>query len=94
MRNQLKKTIIPSLITIGNFVSGLSALLLAFRGYLLLAILCVLIGAIFDMLDGMAARKLNAVTPFGKELDSLAGLFHRTADYRGRHNSRDPEPFI
>ncbi|KMM57785.1 phosphatidylserine synthase [Bacillus glycinifermentans] len=70
----MKKTIIPSLITIGNFVSGLSALLLAFRGYLLLAILCVLIGAIFDMLDGMAARKLNAVTPFGKELDSLADI--------------------
>lgn len=74
MRKQLKKTIIPSLITIGNFVSGLSSILLAFRGYLFLAIIFVVIGAILDSLDGMAARKLNAVSLFGKELDSLADI--------------------
>ncbi|ASB90562.1 CDP-diacylglycerol--serine O-phosphatidyltransferase [Bacillus sonorensis] len=70
----MKKTIIPSLITIGNFLSGFSALLLAFKGYLFLAILFVVLGAILDSLDGMAARRLNAVSPFGKELDSLADI--------------------
>ncbi|MDA7028066.1 CDP-diacylglycerol--serine O-phosphatidyltransferase [Bacillus sp. CLL-7-23] len=73
MRNQLKKTI-PSLITIGNLTSGLASILLACKGYLSLAIILVLIGAIFDSLDGMFARKLNVVSTFGKELDSLADI--------------------
>ncbi|NVB34278.1 CDP-diacylglycerol--serine O-phosphatidyltransferase [Bacillus licheniformis] len=70
----LNKSVIPSLITVGNFVSGISSILLAFRGYLFLAIIFVLIGAILDSLDGMAARRLNAVSPFGKELDSLSDI--------------------
>lgn len=36
--------------------------------------LIILLGAFFDMLDGLAARKFNATSDFGAELDSLADL--------------------
>jgi len=34
----------------------------------------ILLGALFDFCDGFAARLLNAPSPIGKELDSLADL--------------------
>ena len=34
----------------------------------------VLISAVFDFLDGFAARLLRAYSPLGKELDSLADV--------------------
>lgn len=34
--------------------------------------LLILCGGIFDTLDGLCARKLNLMTPLGKELDSFA----------------------
>ncbi len=34
----------------------------------------ILIAALFDMLDGLAARKLNLYSPMGKYLDSLADV--------------------
>ncbi|MFR8633181.1 MAG: CDP-alcohol phosphatidyltransferase family protein [Barnesiella intestinihominis] len=36
--------------------------------------LCIGLSALFDFLDGMAARLLHAYSPMGKELDSLADL--------------------
>lgn len=37
-----------------------------------LALLWIIIGAIFDFFDGMSARLLHVPSPIGKELDSLA----------------------
>ena len=37
-----------------------------------LALLFIIIGAVFDFFDGLAARALNAHSPIGKDLDSLA----------------------
>ena len=36
------------------------------------ALTFIIISAVFDFLDGMSARLLNAPSPIGKELDSLA----------------------
>lgn len=36
--------------------------------------ICIFIAAFFDVLDGMMARVLNAFSPLGKDLDSLADL--------------------
>lgn len=38
------------------------------------AALTICMAALFDMLDGRVARALNASSPFGKELDSLADV--------------------
>ena len=65
---------IPSLITSGNLVCGTIAIFLAFSNNLEFAVYFVLIASVFDFFDGFAARKLNAVSEFGKQLDSLADL--------------------
>ena len=37
-----------------------------------MAMLFIVLGAVFDFFDGMSARLLNVSSPIGKELDSLA----------------------
>ena len=37
-----------------------------------MALLWIIIGAVFDFFDGMSARLLHVSSPIGKELDSLA----------------------
>jgi CDP-diacylglycerol--serine O-phosphatidyltransferase len=65
---------IPNLITCLNLFAGCVACVMAFKGLYLAAFLCILLAAVFDFLDGMAARMLKAYSPLGKELDSLADL--------------------
>ena len=65
---------IPNFITCLNIVSGSVAVVLAIKGQLSLAVLFIFAAAIFDFLDGMAARLLKAYSPMGKELDSLADM--------------------
>ena len=63
---------IPNLITSCNLLSGAVAVLFACRGEYPMALLFILIGAVFDFFDGMSARVLHVSNPRGKELDSLA----------------------
>ena len=63
---------IPNTITCCNLISGCIATLSAFMGEIHMALLWIIIGAIFDFLDGMSARLLHVSSPIGKELDSLA----------------------
>ena len=44
----------------------------AFQGDYQMALLLIVIGAVFDFFDGMTARLLHVSSPIGKELDSLA----------------------
>lgn len=46
----------------------------AFRGDCLLAVMLIILGAVFDFFDGMSARALGVSSPIGKELDSLADV--------------------
>lgn len=70
---------LPNLVTLGNGISGLAAVLLCSaavqagnleRG-LYLAFLCIALGVLCDTLDGPLARVLKANDPIGAQLDSL-----------------------
>lgn len=63
---------IPNTITCCNLVSGCIATYFAFMGDAKMALLFIVIGAVFDFFDGMVARLLHVSSPIGKELDSLA----------------------
>jgi len=54
--------------------SGCAAVYLAFRGDYQGAFTAILIAAVFDFMDGFAARLLKAYSAMGKELDSLADV--------------------
>jgi CDP-diacylglycerol---serine O-phosphatidyltransferase len=65
---------IPNLITCLNLFSGSLAVYYAFQANYEAVLLLVLLAAVFDFLDGFAARLLKAYSPMGKELDSLADV--------------------
>ena len=63
---------IPNTITCLNLISGCIATYWAFNNLYMMALLFIVIGAVFDFFDGMSARLLHVSSPIGKELDSLA----------------------
>ncbi len=65
---------IPNSITSMNLLCGALGVISAFKGDLETAFCLMLAGAVCDFCDGLAARLLNAYSPMGKELDSLADL--------------------
>ncbi|MDD4224755.1 MAG: CDP-alcohol phosphatidyltransferase family protein [Mariniphaga sp.] len=65
---------IPNFITSLNLMAGSLAVIFAIDGHLIWAGIFICIAAVFDFLDGMAARLLNAYSETGKQLDSLSDL--------------------
>ena len=63
---------IPNTVTCLNLISGCIATYYAFLADYRMALLFIVIGAVFDFFDGMTARLLHVSSPIGKELDSLA----------------------
>ena len=63
---------IPNSITSCNLFCGCIASYMAFGGDFRMAMLFIVLGAVFDFFDGMTARLLKVSSPIGKELDSLA----------------------
>lgn len=70
--NSIKRHI-PNSLTCCNLISGCIAIVMAFYGYKM-ALVFIIIGAVFDFFDGMVARLLHVSSPIGKELDSLADV--------------------
>lgn len=68
------KNHIPNAITCLNLFCGCLALYFAFNFQLEYAAYLIGIAAIFDFLDGMLARVLQAYSEIGKQLDSLADM--------------------
>ena len=68
------KKIIPSFLTILNLICGCIAIALAFQFQFEAVLILVCLGNLFDYLDGLVARALNAVTNFGKHLDSITDV--------------------
>jgi len=68
------KSNIPNFITVLNLFAGCIAVVQAFNGNLTTASWLIGIAAIFDFLDGMAARLFKAYSDIGKQLDSLADI--------------------
>lgn len=57
-----------------NLLCGALGVIFTFQGALDIAFYLMLAAAVCDFLDGFAARMLNAYSPMGKELDSLADV--------------------
>lgn len=70
----MSKRWIPNVLTIFNLSAGIVAILLALLQDWWAAGALILGAALFDSLDGRIARRLNVVSEFGKQLDSLADL--------------------
>lgn len=68
------KKAIPNIITLLNLSSGCLGVVYAFTSDLRLASVMIFVSLVLDYMDGMAARLLNARSPLGKELDSLADV--------------------
>lgn len=68
------KKVFPSVLTLGNLLLGFSAILFVYQGETATSFMLILLGLLCDFFDGFCARKLNAVSELGKELDSLADL--------------------
>lgn len=64
----------PNMVTMMGLACGLSSMQFAFWSNWSFAILCLVLAAVCDGLDGRVARLLNTSSKFGEELDSLADL--------------------
>jgi CDP-diacylglycerol--serine O-phosphatidyltransferase len=65
---------IPNLLTGFNLLSGIAAIVISLSGRIDVAPFFILLAALFDFLDGLAARILKKTSPLGKQLDSLADV--------------------
>ena len=65
---------IPDAITSMNLLCGILGVILTLKGAPAPAFILMLLAAVFDFFDGLAARLLKASSGLGKELDSLADL--------------------
>jgi CDP-diacylglycerol--serine O-phosphatidyltransferase len=65
---------IPNAFTTFNLIAGCLGLLVIYQGNHYQGALFILVGAVFDFLDGFSARLLHARSEIGKQLDSLADL--------------------
>lgn len=62
------------MLTLCNLLSGCIGIVWVFGNDARGASFLILLAALFDFLDGFAARLLKAVSPIGKDLDSLADV--------------------
>lgn len=71
---KVTKSLVPNLLTLVNLFSGFAAIVYFSQNDFQRGALFILIAALFDMLDGMVARLINAASEFGAELDSLCDV--------------------
>ncbi len=79
--NFLKIT--PNMITIIGFIINLIASYYIYKGSFIYGAIIILIAGLFDMLDGMLARKMNKKTKFGGFLDSTVDRLSEGVLYLG-----------
>ncbi len=65
-------SLVPNLVTITGLCFGLTSIRFTFADRFELAAGMLILAALIDGLDGLLARRLNAASPFGAELDSLS----------------------
>ncbi|MCX6276600.1 MAG: CDP-diacylglycerol--serine O-phosphatidyltransferase [Bacteroidetes bacterium] len=68
------KQYVPNALTTMNLFSGLISLIMTMQGNYVTASIFIFIAAVFDFLDGNAARLLKAHSELGKQLDSLSDM--------------------
>ena len=73
MQKQFKATfIIPNAITLAGTCLALTGVKYSLDGLWEKSVICIILAAVFDGLDGRAARMLKATSTFGEILDSLS----------------------
>lgn len=70
----MNKNAIPNIFTFINLTFGMLSIMFTFTDNLSLSAVMILCAAFVDRYDGRIARKINAESIIGKELDSLADL--------------------
>jgi CDP-diacylglycerol---serine O-phosphatidyltransferase len=70
----MNKSMIPNIFTFINLACGMLSILSTLTSNYITAAVLIILAGIIDRYDGMVARKFNAESPLGKELDSLADL--------------------
>ncbi|MHB8172249.1 MAG: CDP-diacylglycerol--serine O-phosphatidyltransferase [Thermincolia bacterium] len=65
---------IPSVFTLANLLLGVLSLVYSLEGEWQMAAVMILGSMVLDAMDGRLARRLDATSAFGKELDSLSDL--------------------
>jgi CDP-diacylglycerol--serine O-phosphatidyltransferase len=65
-------SLLPQLLTTANLAAGFYAIIKASGGDVLTASYAIFVAAVFDVLDGRAARMTGNVSRFGAEYDSIA----------------------
>jgi len=73
MKHKLRYAV-PNFITFLSLACGLGSILLSSQEYLVTAGILVLCSYVLDIWDGFTARKLNAQSSFGFQLDSLVDM--------------------
>ncbi|MDR3285368.1 MAG: phosphatidylcholine/phosphatidylserine synthase [Holosporales bacterium] len=63
---------IPNILTLCGMCCGITGIHMAINEHCIFAIITVLFAIFFDGIDGRVARKLEATSRFGAELDSLS----------------------
>lgn len=63
--------LLPNMLTTANLFFGFFAVIQAVRGEFILAAYSIVAAAVFDLLDGRAARLTRSTSKFGAEYDSL-----------------------
>lgn len=74
--------VLPTMLTLGNAVCGFGAITFAAKlgpehsegNHLVIASLLILLGMVFDALDGSAARLMRQTSEMGAQLDSLCDV--------------------
>ncbi|MDA8442261.1 MAG: CDP-diacylglycerol--serine O-phosphatidyltransferase [Peptococcaceae bacterium] len=72
--NRANAKLIPSVFTLANLLFGLMSLVFTMDGKYHFSAYTILLSVVLDGMDGKVARRLDASSSFGKELDSLADL--------------------
>lgn len=68
------KAHIPNAITLLNLLAGVVGIIWVLNGNIVSGAYFIIIAAVFDFFDGLAARVLRVQSEIGKQLDSLADL--------------------
>ena len=74
IRRKRRIPLLPNLITTGNVFAGFYSIIHSIHGDFKRAAWAVVIGGVFDMLDGRIARLTNSQSEFGTQYDSLSDL--------------------
>ncbi|MEM7248687.1 MAG: CDP-diacylglycerol--serine O-phosphatidyltransferase [Acidobacteriota bacterium] len=74
LRSRRAVFLLPAALTLGNIFLGFFSVVQALEGRFFVAATCLVAAAILDKFDGLVARRMDAASDFGRELDSLADV--------------------